>query len=369
MPYVEMPDKEMADDENPRRLFRRYDKPCELLDRSFYERDEFNRYRITRLEHENLHVEELANIIRQQPKSCLVILNTINDTKQVYDALTDDTDGSQECEVVLLNTHFTPNDRRGKIDLCQSRLKDRERVVLISTQLIEAGVDIDFPVLYRDMCPLPNLIQSAGRCNRNGIEPVGEVFLSELKKENGKASASYIYGRDLEWFLDFTKKNIKGTVTEKEMSAVQLKFFQKVGEDLHVGLHKQGGNEINMVRCINHMAFDDLGKFRLIDDEAFGTEFRYYIKDDSKFEELQNRVAQLDYRIKEFNEIARLKSKVEEQLRRMAGDIITIRFGEHNQESAPKYSDEALSIRKLADPDDYSSVIGIKLSSAGGCII
>jgi hypothetical protein len=53
----------------------------------------------------------------------------------------------------------------------------------------------------------------------------------------------------------------------------------------------------------------------------------------------------------------------------MAGDIITIRFGEHNQESAPQYSDEALSIRKLADPDDYSSITGIKLSSAGGCII
>ncbi len=273
MPYVEMPDKEMIDDENPRRLFKRYEKPGELLDRCFYEREEFNRYRITRLEHENLHVGELANIIRQQPKSCLVILNTINDTKQVYDALAGDTDGSQECGVVLLNTHFTPNDRRSKIDLCQSRLKDRERVVLISTQLIEAGVDIDFPVLYRDMCPLPNLIQSAGRCNRNGRETVGEVFLFELKKENGKASASYIYGRELEWFLGFTKKNIKGTVTEKEMSAVQLKFFRKVGEDLHVGLHKQGGNEINMVRCINHMAFDDLGKFRLIDDEAFGTEF------------------------------------------------------------------------------------------------
>ncbi len=370
MPYVEMFDKEMADDENPRRLFKRYEKPCELLDRSFYAREEFNRYRITRLEDENLQIADLANIIRQQPKSCLIILNTINDTKQLYDALRDDVDGLQEDEVMLLNTHFTPNDRRGKITQCQSRLKDHKRVVLISTQLIEAGVDIDFPTLYRDMCPLPNLIQSAGRCNRNGRETVGEVFLFELKKENGKPSAFYIYGRDLEWFLDFTKKNIKGTVTEKEMSAVQLTFFQKVGEDLHVGLHKQGNNEINMVRCINHMAFDDLGKFRLIDDETFGTEFRYYVKDDGKFEDLQEKVAQLDHRITDFSEIARLKSKVEAQLRHMAGDIITIRLGEYGQKSAPQHSgDETLSIRKLADPDDYSSITGIKFGGAGGCII
>jgi hypothetical protein len=124
-----------------------------------------------------------------------------------------------------------------------------------------------------------------------------------------------------------------------------------------------------MVHCINHMAFDDLGKFRLIDDELFGVEFRYYVKDDAKFGVLQERVAQLDYRIKDFSEIARLKSKVEEQLRRMAGDIITIRLSEYNQESAPHYSNEALNIRKLADPDDYSYITGIKLSGGGGCII
>lgn len=369
MPYVEMPAKDMENDEDPRSLFKRYETPCELLDRTFYERDGFNRYRITRLAHNDMRVDDLAHILRQQPQSCLVILNTIGDTKQLYDALHANGDELTEGEIVLLNTHFTPNDRQKKIQLCKRKLENKERVVLISTQLIEAGVDIDFPVLYRDMCPLPNLIQSAGRCNRNGKASFGAVYLFELKKENGAASASYIYGRDLKWFLDFTSDSINGTVTEKDMLDVQQKFFQKVGQDLYVGMHQQNGSEINMVKCINHMAFADIGKFRLIDKEL-GEEIRYYVKHDGAFEELQSRIAQLDFRIKDFGVIARLKAKIEEQLRRMAGNIVAIRFGSNDQKQAPPHDGKAVAnIYKLADPDDYSSITGIKLSGASGNII
>ena len=369
MPYVDMPAKEMEEDENPRMLFKRYETPSELLDRTFYEHDAFNRYQITRLERDDLSIEDVAKIVRQQPQSCLVILNTIGDTKQLFNTLNADSDELLEGEVVLLNTHFTPNDRQIKIALCKSKLETNEKVILISTQLIEAGVDIDFPVLYRDMCPLPNLIQSAGRCNRNGKARAGDVYLFEIRKENGSASADYIYGRDLRWFLDFTKKAINGTVTEREMLAVQLSFFQKVGEDLHIGLHKQGDREINMVQCINHMAFDDLGQFRLIDKE-FGEEARYYVKHDGAFEELQSRIAQLDFRLNDFDVIASLKAKVEEQLRRMAGNVVAIRLVRNNQTQAPPSDGEAVAgIHKLADPDDYSSITGIRLSGASGNII
>jgi CRISPR-associated endonuclease/helicase Cas3 len=369
MPYVDMPDKKMDNDENPHVLFKRYAKPSELLDTGFFTRTEFNRYRIIRLERQDFRVRDLADEIGRQLHSCLVILNTIDDTKQLHSILNGENDDSLEAECVLLNTHFTPNDRQRKIRLCNDRLRNHERVVLISTQLIEAGVDIDFPVLYRDMCPLPNLIQSAGRCNRNGKEMVGDVHLFELRKENGAASASYIYGRDLGWFLDFTKEKVNGIVTEKELFAVQQEFFSRVGNDLHVGLHKQAGREINMVRCINHMAFDDLGWFRLIDDESFGEQLRYYVYDDGKFEELQEQVERLDYRIKDFNEIVRLKSRVEEQLRHMAGDIVNFRVSRNRRSAAPPAEAEAVGILKLAFPEDYSAVTGIRLNEDAGYII
>ncbi len=364
MPYVEIPKKEMPQDENPYLLFKRYKTPRELLNNEFYRHRVFNRYRIKRLEAGNFHITDLAEMIRRQLKSCLVILNTIQDTRQLYEALSDDVG---ETEFVLLNTHFTPNDRQSKIGFCKDRLKDGKHLVLISTQLIEAGVDIDFPVLYRDMCPLPNLIQSAGRCNRNGEDISGTVYLFELKKENGDASASYIYKRDVDWFLDFTKEIIKGEITEGELFSVQEKFFRKVEQDLYIGWHKQSSGELNMVQCINHMAFDDLGKFRLIDEYYFGKEFRYYVGAEENFGELEKRVQQLDYRIKDFATIKLLKFRVEDQLRRMAGDIVTIRLTENNPE--PMYSKEVIGIRNLADPDDYSSVTGIRLGGGSSNII
>src|SRR5205085_11108246 len=134
--------------------------------------------------------------------------------------------------------------------------------------------------------------------------------------------------------------------------------------------HKQAGNVINMVRCINHMAFDDLGKFRLIDEQVFGVEMRYYVKHDGKFEELQERVSRLDYRIKDFNEIVYLKAQVEEQLRRMAGDIVAVRLSVDRSKHAPPCDgEETVGIFNLADPDDYSPITGIKLNEASGNII
>jgi CRISPR-associated endonuclease/helicase Cas3 len=374
MPYVEFPDKDVDDIEDPRKLFKRYKRPPELLGPDYFKREEFNRYRITRLESENLTVEALATIIRDQDSSCLVILNTIGDTKLLYEQLAgsesaDSELASEEGVCILINTHFTAHDRSRKIALCKQRLKNGERVILISTQLVEAGVDIDFPVVFRDMCPLPSLIQAAGRCNRNGELEFGEVFLFELKKANGRASADYIYRRDVEWFLDETKNRIKGRLTEMEVHSMQREFFEKVGRDLQIGLHRSSKGEFNMVRCINEMAFEDIGRFRLIDDDKGGVESRYYVHDDEEFDELSVRVEAVDYREKDFERMTRLKSRVDEQLRRMAANVVTIRVPEARRDTLPLAKAEAAGILWLDDPKDYSPILGMQFSGSRGCII
>lgn len=143
----------------------------------------FNCYSIQRLVQDNFTIDDLATHILNQSESCLVILNTIQDTKDLFALFSHSSD-----EYLLLNTHFHLEDRKAKIATCKAKLQNGERVVLISIQLIEAGVDIDFPVLYRDLCPLPNLIQSAGRCNRNKTKNKGKVYFFELKKD-GKLRA------------------------------------------------------------------------------------------------------------------------------------------------------------------------------------
>ncbi len=375
MPYLEMPpdEKYEKDWHRPRRLFKRYAKPPELLDASFYERKEFNRYRITRLMKENFAIQDLADEIQKQNKSCLVVLNTIADTRQLYEKLKEELSDDFGC--VLLNTHFTPRDRRKKIRFCRQRLRRKENVILISTQLIEAGVDIDFPVLFRDMCPLPSLIQAAGRCNRNGSSPEGEVFLFELKKENGKSSAKLIYGDDPAWF--FASRYISSEpVFENQLFEKQKIFFEDVGNQLQIGVHKQFGREINMIECINRARFADIGSFKLIDEREFGEELRYYIRrneNDDSFATLielyRNRPRKHDLEVGQdyFQVNKNHRLAVDNQLRSMANRVVAFRWSEDKYkpvaESLGKEfpDDEVFGLRLLANERDYTFDLGIDL--------
>jgi CRISPR-associated endonuclease/helicase Cas3 len=366
MPYLEIRPKEAVknrpEDEKPEKLFVNYKRPPELLSADCYKEKVFNRYQIINEKHIST-VEQLADKIRSHDDACLVILNTIDDTKLLY-ALLRGFYWIDEC--VLLNTHFTLNDRRAKLNHCQRRLNDKERIILVSTQLIEAGVDIDFPILYRDFCSLPSLVQSAGRCNRNGkYTKGGEVHFIALKSVSGKLSAELIYrGKDKK-LLDFGNTEFPAFILEIEMRAFQERYFEFVGTNLTIGEHEQANIKLHMTRHINKAEFETLGKFKLIDDQEFGEEYRYFIPqsfEDSRFEDLERLAS-----IKRGNSFAEAKQKriaIEVKLRQMAGDIVQFRLPK-GKNSPPHSGDEVLGIRKLADNDYYSSENGIVLESGG----
>ena len=154
-----------------------YEKPTPLLPLNYFENDLFNRYQIE-FEKESINIETLKDFIRSEDQSVLVILNTIDDTKELFKKLQDELEAD---ELLLLNTHFTPQHRKLKIYLAKQRLRQNKRIVVVSTQLIEAGVDIDFPIVYRDFATVASIVQSAGRCNRNGkLDSLGKVKLFKL---------------------------------------------------------------------------------------------------------------------------------------------------------------------------------------------
>jgi CRISPR-associated endonuclease/helicase Cas3/CRISPR-associated endonuclease Cas3-HD len=82
-----------------------------------------------------------------------------------------------------------PAHRRKKIAEIKARLQEGKDCRVISTQLIEAGVDIDFPVVYRTMTGIDSIAQAAGRCNREGKLPCGEVFIFRSTEPYGKATS------------------------------------------------------------------------------------------------------------------------------------------------------------------------------------
>lgn len=123
--------------------------------------------------------------------NCLVILNTKKDAANLYRAAKNYLYENAETQIKLvhLSTLMCPAHRMEAIDCMleerNKKILKRERILCISTQLIEAGVDISFACVVRVLAGLDSIAQAAGRCNRNGEDPNGrKVYIVNLAEEN-----------------------------------------------------------------------------------------------------------------------------------------------------------------------------------------
>lgn len=153
-----------------------------------------------------------------QGKRVLITLNTRSSAKSVWRA-------ARECllktPVWLISADVTPRDRLEKIAAIKA-LRPGEPGVVVSTQTIEAGVDIDMDIVIRDFAPLDALIQVAGRCNRNNRlgDHGGQVEIVSLSSTQGRNYADMIYDRVL---LDMTREILAGhAVALGEESVLEL---------------------------------------------------------------------------------------------------------------------------------------------------
>ena len=104
-----------------------------------------------------------------QSKSILIEMNTIPTAIHVYNSIMNSQESSAYPEkVFFLSSQIIPKHRGPRIEQIKHRLERSETIVLVSTQVIEAGVDLDFNVAIRYIGPIDSIIQAAGRCNRNG---------------------------------------------------------------------------------------------------------------------------------------------------------------------------------------------------------
>ncbi len=123
--------------------------------------------------------EEIAERIGEY-RSILVVLNTKSAVRNLYDRLK-----ARGVLAEYLTTNLCAEHRSDKIKSIKEILESgQEPIVVVSTNLIEAGVDISFACVYRSMTGLDSLAQTAGRCNRNGELEWGIIRLIELEGEN-----------------------------------------------------------------------------------------------------------------------------------------------------------------------------------------
>jgi CRISPR-associated helicase Cas3/CRISPR-associated endonuclease Cas3-HD len=132
---------------------------------------------------------ELAEKLRESTQS-LCIVNMKKHAQTLWETLADgDVEG-----LFHLSTNLCPAHRRDVLDAVRARLNNQQAVQLVATQCIEAGVDVDFPRVFRAIAPLDAIIQAAGRCNREGKLATGHayVFVPDLLEGEGLyPTASY----------------------------------------------------------------------------------------------------------------------------------------------------------------------------------
>jgi CRISPR-associated endonuclease/helicase Cas3 len=120
---------------------------------------------------------ELAILLNDE-KQALCIAATKPQTKSIFNQL------KNETGVFHLSTNMYPQHRKQVLDEIKKRVKDKKKCVVVSTSLVEAGVDLDFPIVFRAMAGLDSIAQAAGRCNREGkMDQMGQVFIFEPEKK------------------------------------------------------------------------------------------------------------------------------------------------------------------------------------------
>lgn len=158
-------------------------KPIEIIDNP---QKLYNDYALAKLINVKWDIEretsfnEIANNIKDRNNACIIV-NKKAHAENLYNILIQYIDKEY---VFYLSTNLAPLHRQQILDNIKQKLINNEKCILVSTQCIEAGVDLSFDIIYRALAPLESIIQASGRCNRNG-EHDGQliIFIPEGDKK------------------------------------------------------------------------------------------------------------------------------------------------------------------------------------------
>ncbi len=154
--------------------FKGVDNLTEIIPESFELHKKLRRVEL-HFEKEKSNHEEIAQRLAKE-KRVLCIVNTRKHAQAIYELLSHD-ETTFHLSRMMCSAHI-----KKTIDDIKLALQnhDNKKIIVVATQLIEAGVDIDFPVVYRQDAGLDSVLQAAGRCNREGNQNIGHTHVFSL---------------------------------------------------------------------------------------------------------------------------------------------------------------------------------------------
>ena len=173
--------------------------------------------------------------------------------------------GSNERALVHLSTRLRPQDRLALIQAMKRLTERNVPLVAVSTQLIEAGVDISFDRVYRDIAPIDSVVQAAGRCNRSFESERGIVTLWWLAPPAGttKTPAQAVYDSEGVSTISLTSRTLEaigageGTLAERSMTREGVQHYYRLVAGRNPGSPQY-------VEWVDEANADELGALSLI---------------------------------------------------------------------------------------------------------
>lgn len=220
-------------------------KKCKLIEDTDYVYQDFSctadktRHKISIIDG-YFDIEDIVANARH--KKVLIICNTVSKAQKLYEEIKDISD-----EVKLLHSRFIRKHR----DILEKDIMDfsndtEATGIWITTQIVEASLDIDFDVLYTEMCTADSLLQRMGRCNRAGKNKVDDpnvvIFNNGITSSNGKIDGIYdkdIYSRSVDFLRKYEtllfSETYKIEYINEVYDTVQIKntaYFKQIDENI-----------------------------------------------------------------------------------------------------------------------------------------
>ena len=221
------------------------DKKIEYKEKKPFYNDKI-RHRVS-LRHSAINIDDIKAFIEdkynQESMKLLVVVNTVRKAQSIYRELKSWLEENDiEIEMNLLHSKFTVQHRSEKEDaiLKDGESKCKKRVIWISTQVVEASLDIDFDYLFTELSDLSSLLQRLGRCNRKGLKSVDEFnsyvyldidenLLIKYSDKNAYASGGIIYKSLYELskaaLLEWETENNTGLFSEADKNRLIENYF------------------------------------------------------------------------------------------------------------------------------------------------
>ena len=165
-------------------------------------------------------VDIKTEVLSHAEDSNLIILNTKRAARNLYKMLLEDL--GNNFNIYLLNTDFCPEHRKDILNEIKAKLSEGVAVKLVSTQLIEAGVNVDFKRLIRSYAGIDSLIQAIGRCNRYGLLKEGIVKLVNMGFEE-----NLNYLESIQYKKDITEIILNKKTGEIDIDKLNDEFFAR----------------------------------------------------------------------------------------------------------------------------------------------